>query len=231
MTEWFDHILFNQGDLKMSETQRKRVLILVTSPSGTTENFGRAIEKDLRNRSKDEIDIVFEKLKTSTDNKTFVGSLWSMTKGMFNKGATTIEPMENSILNFDYVVFGGPVWAWDTPRFITLFLETLPVREYKGEWFLFSTALSSFGKWEEGVEKAIGKKALAFGHSLSKDPNRPQTAAEFVSRILPHLSLTEAGDAPEPSGTTETRGNDETASEHPPVEPQTQHEDSGLKTD
>ncbi|KAK2955043.1 hypothetical protein BLNAU_9974 [Blattamonas nauphoetae] len=215
----------------MTETHRKRVLILVTSITGTTENFARAIEKDLKSRTKDEIDVVFEKLKTSADGQSMAGSVWTMTKGVFSKGATKIDPMANSILDFDFVVFGGPVWAWDTPRFITYFLESLPIRDYKGEWFLFSTAESNFGKMEEGMEKVIGKKALEHGRSVSKDPNRDKTAAEFVSRILPHLGVTEAGDAPAPSGTAETDTNDGETSEQPAAEPQTQNEESGLKTD
>ncbi|KAK2943051.1 hypothetical protein BLNAU_22025 [Blattamonas nauphoetae] len=228
---WFDHFLFKQRDFEMTETHRKRVLILVTSPSGTTENFARAIEKDLKSRTKDDIDIVFEKLTTTTDNKSLAGTYWTAMKGVFSKEATKIEPMTNSILDFDFVVFGGPVWAWDTPRFITLFLESLPLREFKGEWFLFSTAGSNFGKMEEGMEKAIGKKALEHGRSVSKDPNRDKTAAEFVSRILPHLGLTEAGEAPAPSGTAETATNAGETSEQPAAEPQTQNEESGLKTD
>ncbi|KAK2946612.1 hypothetical protein BLNAU_18448 [Blattamonas nauphoetae] len=124
-----------------------------------------------------------------------------MTKGVFNKGATTIEPMENSILDFDYMMFGGPVWAMDAPRFVKLFLESLPLREFEGEWILFSTAGGG------GVEKVVGKKALECWRSVSQDPNRNQTAAEFVSRILRHLGRTEAGDTPEPSETTETGTN------------------------
>ncbi|KAK2946022.1 hypothetical protein BLNAU_19033 [Blattamonas nauphoetae] len=74
---------------------------------------------------------------------------------------------------------------------------------------------------EEGMEKVIGKKALEHGRSVSQDPNRTQTAAEFVSRILPHLGVTEASEAPARSGTTETDTKVGATSEQSLVEPQT----------
>ena len=100
-----------------------RILVVFFSRSGVTERAAAALRDVLE--ASDGVQVRVEPLRETTSRKGVLGWLRSGRDAML-KRTSDAGPVECAMSDFDLLVVGTPVWAWDASPAVRTFLEQSP---------------------------------------------------------------------------------------------------------
>lgn len=172
-----------EGGIVMAP-QEPKILIVYFSRSGNTE----AVAKELA-----------AKLKADTEKLTEQGTDWGGFWGYLKAGkaawkeeTTSIEKLKKEPKDYDIVVVGTPIWAWNMTPAVRSFL-TVYKDDLKKVAFFATEGGSGHEKAFKNMETLAGKKPLAIAFwnetDLRKDALRQKKLSEFISALRSALGI------------------------------------------
>ena len=156
-----------------------KILIAFYSRTGNTAEAAEEIKERLEEKGHT---VRKERIMDQRNRKGFWGSLRAAWDS-FTKNVTLIEKLKNDPADYDLIVIGTPVWAWNmTPAVRTYIIGN---KEYLPQAALFATHEGSKGKVFSRLENELGQKAKAtieFSSKISKK-EKNKMIKEFLDKL------------------------------------------------
>ncbi|HNT29215.1 MAG TPA: flavodoxin [bacterium] len=163
------------------ETKEAKVLVVYFSRSGNTG----AVAKELA-----------AGLGADSEALTEQGTDWSGVWGYFKAGkaawkeeVSSIEKLKKEPKDYDLVVIGTPIWAWNMTPAVRAFL-TVYKDDIKKIAFFATEGGSGHEKAFKNMEAIAGKRPVATGFWLEKEVKDPAKLREKISAYVIDIKKT-----------------------------------------
>ncbi|HOW50643.1 MAG TPA: flavodoxin [bacterium] len=166
-----------EGGVAM-EPKEPKILVVYFSRSGNTESVASLIASKLNADS--------EKLiEQGTDWEGVWGYL-KAGKAAWQETATSIEKLKKNPKDYDLVVIGTPIWAWNMTPAIRSFL-TVYKDDLKKVAFFATEGGSGHEKAFKNMETLTGKAPVATAAVLEKEVKKGDTMREKVATLATEI--------------------------------------------
>ncbi len=160
------------------EPKEPKILVVYFSRSGNTESVASLIASKLNADS--------EKLiEQGTDWEGVWGYL-KAGKAAWQETATSIEKLKKNPKDYDLVVIGTPIWAWNMTPAIRSFL-TVYKDDLKKVAFFATEGGSGHEKAFKNMETLTGKAPVATAAVLEKEVKKGDTMREKVATLATEI--------------------------------------------
>jgi len=142
----------------------KKILVVYFSRTGNTER----VAKDIAGALSADIEKIYDK-----DRRT--GCLGLFSAGMDGMGEVSaeIEPVKNNAADYDIVIIGSPVWAWNMTPAIRAYIEQNKMK-LKDVAFFITSGGSTIEEMQPFMEKLSGKKPVKSLGIFEEELNQPK---------------------------------------------------------
>jgi flavodoxin len=160
-----------EGGTAMAPIEPK-ILVVYFSRTGNTEKVGQALATELKADS--------VKLNEQGTDWDGVWGYLKAGKAAWKGEATSIEKLKKEPKDYDLVVVGTPIWAWDLTPAVRSFL-TVYKDDLKKVAFFATEGGSGHEKAFKNMETLAGKAPVATAFWLEKEVKDPEKMREKVA--------------------------------------------------
>lgn len=155
----------------------KKVLVVYYSKTGNTER----VAKDVASALHADIEKVIDKKKRKGFFAFFVSGRDAM-----KKRKTELGPLQKDPADYDLVVLGTPVWAWNITPAIRTYLD-MNKEKLKNTAYFITAGGTPAEKIIPSCEEVTGKKCLAYAGFTAKDLRDEKRYKEKLARFIEEL--------------------------------------------
>lgn len=160
------------------EPKEPKILVVYFSRTGNTETVAKEL---------------VAKLKADSEKLVEQGTDWEGTWGYLKAGkaawqetATSIEKLKKNPKDYDLVVIGTPIWAWNLTPAVRSFL-TAYKDDLKKVAFFATEGGSGHEKAFKNMETLAGKAPVATAFVLQKEAQDPEKMREKVAPFVAEI--------------------------------------------
>lgn len=151
-------------------TTGKKILVVYFTRTGNTERVAKDIAAAL--------DADIERIREKDDRSGCLGYFAAGRDGM-NEKSTEIEPVKSRASDYDIVIIGSPVWAWNLTPAVRTYIEQNR-GSFKAVSFFITAGSTNVDEVLTNFENATGKKAVSSLGVLEDELGQPEVYMKKV---------------------------------------------------
>jgi flavodoxin len=157
--------------------QGKKILVVYYSRTGNTER----VAKDVAAALNADIEKLIDK-----KNRKGLFAFFGSGRDAMKKRKTELEPTIKNPADYDLVILGTPVWAWNITPALRTYMDANRDK-FKNTAYIITSGGTEAEKIIPSCEELTGKKAKAFAGFKEKELNNDAVYKEKLAKFIEEL--------------------------------------------